>query len=107
MSTPRIGLTQKIDAPVEAVWAVVTDIGSADAVLSGVDAIELLSDGPYGPGTRWRETRTMFGLKDTVEMEVSESVPPERTVVLAEVGDVIYRTELRLRPAPTAAPSCR
>lgn len=98
MSTPRIGLTQFIDASPETVWAVVSDIGSAAGTLSGVDAIELLTDGPYGVGTRWRETRTMFGMKDTMEMEVAESEPGRRTVVLSPIGDLLYRTEFTLRP---------
>jgi carbon monoxide dehydrogenase subunit G len=98
MSTPRIGLTQFIDASPEAVWAVVSDIGSAAETLSGVVAIERLTDGPYGVGTRWRETRTMFGMKDTMEMEVAESEPGRRTVVLSPVGDILYRTEFALRP---------
>lgn len=98
MSAPRIGLTQFIDASPAAVWAVLTDIGSAAETLSGVDAIELLTDGPYAVGTRWRETRTMFGMKDTMEMEVGESVPGHRTVVLSPIGDLLYRTEFTLRP---------
>lgn len=98
MTAPRIGLTQFIDAPPAAVWAVLSDIGSAAEALSGVAAIELLTDGHYDVGTRWRETRTMFGMKDTMEMEVAESVPERRTVVLAPMGDVLYRTEFTLRP---------
>ncbi|MDN5601153.1 MAG: SRPBCC family protein [Brachybacterium sp.] len=98
MSTPRIGLTQHIDASPRAVWDVISDLGSAAEVLSGVDSLELLTDGPYDVGTRWRETRTMFGMKDTMEMEVAESEPGRRTVVLSPVGDLLYRTELTLRP---------
>lgn len=98
MSTPRIGLTQFIDASPEAVWTVISDLGSAAETLTGVDAIELLTDGPYDVGTRWRETRTMFGMKDTMEMEVAESTPHRSTVVLSPVGDLLYRTEFTLRP---------
>ncbi|MDN5901379.1 MAG: SRPBCC family protein [Brachybacterium sp.] len=101
MSTPRIGLTQYIDASPQAVWAVVSDVGAAADILSGIDAVELLTDGPYGVGTRWRETRTMFGMKDTMTMEVAESAPGYRTVVLSPVGDLLYRTEFTLRPHPS------
>lgn len=89
-----------IDASPQAVWSVVSDIGSAVEVLSGVDAVELLTDGPYAVGTRWRETRTMFGMKDTMEMEVGESEPGRRTVVLSPIGGLLYRTEFTLHPRP-------
>lgn len=52
MSAPQIGLAQFIAASPEAVWAVITDISSATGTLSGVDSIELLTNGPYRVGTR-------------------------------------------------------
>lgn len=55
MSAPRIGLTQIIDASPQAVWSVVSDIGSAADLLSDVDSVELLTDGAYGVGCRPRD----------------------------------------------------
>jgi carbon monoxide dehydrogenase subunit G len=66
-------LSQHIQAPPEKVWSVITDIPGSAATLSGVESVQLLTDGPYGEGTRWKETRKMFGRAETVEMWVAEA----------------------------------
>lgn len=72
----KISLTQHINAPADKVWAVISDIPGSAATLSGVDSIQMLSEGPYAEGTRWKETRTMMGRAETVEMWVIQSQPP-------------------------------
>lgn len=97
-TTPQLRLTQPIDADPAAVWAVLTDIGAAASTLSGVDAVEVLTEGPYAVGTTWRETRSVLGMRATEEMEVIEADEPRSTVVVARSGDVLYRTQFRLEP---------
>lgn len=60
-----------IQAPAERVWELATDIAAAERTMSGIDRVEMLSEGAFGPGTRWRETRTMFGRPATEEMWVT------------------------------------
>jgi carbon monoxide dehydrogenase subunit G len=74
----KTSLTQHIAAPAEKVWAVVTDIPASAATLSGVKSIQMLTEGAYAEGTRWKETRTMMGRAETVEMWVSQSRPPSQ-----------------------------
>ncbi|QYF89312.1 SRPBCC family protein [Arthrobacter sp. PAMC25284] len=69
-------LTQRIHAPAGAVWSVISDIPGSAATLSGIESVQMLSDGPYAVGTRWKETRSMMGRCETVEMWVSASEPP-------------------------------
>ncbi len=69
-------LTQHINAPVDAVWSVISDIPGSAATLTGIEAIQMLSDGPYAVGTRWKETRRMMGRSETIELWVSASEPP-------------------------------
>jgi hypothetical protein len=47
-----------------------TDLEHAAEHVSGIKQVELLTPGRFGLGTRWRETREVFGHLDTVEMEV-------------------------------------
>ena len=89
-------LTQHINAAPEKVWAVISDIPGSAATLSGVDAVQMLSDGPYGEGTRWKETRTMMGRQETVEMWVSQADPPRSTTVKALQGGADYTTHFAL-----------
>lgn len=96
MAGHEIALTRRIDAPRERVWAVLTDVRHAPRTLSGVDSVDLLTDGPYAVGTRWRETRTMLGRSETQEMWVAENDPRRRTVVRARSGGTDYETVFEL-----------
>ena len=89
-------LTQHINASPEKVWAVVSDIPGSAATLSGIDSVQMLSEGPYGEGTRWKETRTMMGRQETVEMWVAEADPPRSTTVKALQGGAAYTTRFSL-----------
>lgn len=91
-------LTQHIQASPESVWAVITDIPASAATLSGVESVQLLTDGPYGEGTRWRETRKMLGRSETVEMWVESVEPGRSTVVKALQGGADYTTRFSLSP---------
>jgi uncharacterized protein YndB with AHSA1/START domain len=68
----EIHVTRTIAAPPEAAWALSTDIPTSPQVITGINSAHMVS-GPegFGVGTRWRETRTMFGKGATEEMEVS------------------------------------
>jgi carbon monoxide dehydrogenase subunit G len=92
----KTSLTQHINAPAEKVWAVISDIPGSAATLSGIDAIQMLTDGPYAEGTRWKETRTMMGRSETVELWVSQADPPRSTTVKALQGGADYTTRFAL-----------
>src|SRR3712207_4813997 len=91
-----ISLTQHIQASPERVWTVITDIPGSAATLSGVDSVQLLTDGPYGEGTRWKETRKMLGRAETVEMWVADAEPHRNTTVRAVQGGADYTTRFSL-----------
>ena len=92
----KTSLTQHVNAPADKVWAVISDIPGSAATLSGIDAVQLLSDGPYGEGTRWKETRTMMGKSETVEMWVSQADSPRSTTVKALQGGADYTSRFTL-----------
>lgn len=89
-------LTQHIHASPEKVWSVISDIPGSAATLSGINSIQMLSEGPYGEGTRWKETRTMMGRSETVEMWVAQADPPRSTTVKALQGGADYTSRFSL-----------
>lgn len=52
------------------VFEVFSDLEAVGDRLSAVEEIELLTDGPIGVGTRWKETRELMGRSATEEMEI-------------------------------------
>ncbi len=64
-----------IGAPIEKAWALATDVERFPELVGGVDRVELLTDAPFGEGTRWRETRRMLDREATEEMWVAEIDP--------------------------------
>lgn len=91
-------VTRHIQATPDQVWAVITDIPGSAATLSGVEAVQPLTDGPYGEGTRWKETRKMMGRSETVEMWVAQVEVPRSTTVKAVQGGADYSTRFSLVP---------
>ena len=66
-----ITVSNQIDAPVAEVFERFTDLDGSPTRVAGIKAIEMLTTGPFGPKTRWRETREVLGRLDTAEMEVT------------------------------------
>lgn len=71
----QLTLTDSIAAPPDRVFAVMTDMDSVSKWMPNLVKIETVTSGPYGPGTRWRETRKMFGKEATWEFEVKRAEP--------------------------------
>src|SRR5699024_4269147 len=99
----QIDLSRHIAADPDVVWDVLIDIPGAPRTLSDVMSVEILTNKPYEPGLRWRETRKMFGIKATEEMMVVESEPPGATRIVAENGGTEYTTIFTITPDATGS----
>ena len=88
-----------IGAPPEAVWDRITDIERAAEPIPAIRRIEILSTQRRGLGTRWRETRIMFGREATEVMEITEWRPPREYVTCARSHGCDYRSTLRVTPS--------
>ena len=95
---PSVEVQATVAAPPERVFEAATDLASLPETMSGIDSVEVLSDGPFGAGTRWRETRTLYGRQATEEMWVTGFDPPRSYVVEAESHGARYRTEITFVP---------
>ena len=66
-----VTISNDIEAPVEQVFGLFADIERAAQYVSGIKRVEMLTQGPFGLRTRWRETRQVLGHLDSAEMEVT------------------------------------
>jgi hypothetical protein len=90
---------EHIEAPCEQVFARAADFARAPETITAIKKIEMLTPGPTRVGTRFRETRVMFGREATEEMEVVAFEPPRRIALGAESCGCRYHSELRFTPA--------
>lgn len=81
---PAVEITTTIAAPLARVFALFTDLEHAAQNIAAIQSLELLTPGPMRKGTRFRETRVMFGKQATEEMEVVDFVPGRSYSVAAE-----------------------
>jgi carbon monoxide dehydrogenase subunit G len=80
-----------------AVWAAITDIENAAAIISGIKKIEVLEKPATGlVGIRWRETRILFGDAATVEKRITDAAENEFYKTRAEDGGFVFFTTMRL-----------
>jgi uncharacterized protein YndB with AHSA1/START domain len=107
MTSRHVVVERRIAASRGRVWEALTDLDGMERVLSSVSKVEVLTDGAFGVGTRWRETRRMFGKDATEEMRVTASEPPERYVVEAASHGTRYISEWLLRADGSTATTVR
>ncbi|MFJ7075110.1 SRPBCC family protein [Streptomyces sp. NPDC098781] len=107
MTSKSVVVERKVAAGQGPVWEALTDLAGMERALSGVTRVEVLTDGAFGVGTRWRETRRMFGKEATEEMWVTVCEPPERYVVEAESHGTHYVSEWQVRADGPSASTVR
>ncbi len=71
-----INASKHFNAPQDIVWEVMADLENAADRIQAIVKLEVLTDGPVGQGTRFRETRIMFKREATEEMEITAWDPP-------------------------------
>ena len=82
-----------IKAPRQRVFGQAIDVANWDKIVTAIEKIEILTPGPIGVGTRFRETRKMFGQEASEEMTFAEFEPGSRFLLTAHSHGTRYRTE--------------
>jgi hypothetical protein len=100
---PSIEVTRRIAAPRAAVFARFSDLRDAPNVVTAIRKLEVLTDGPIGKGTTFRETRVMFGREHTETMTITAFDPPHGYEVGAESHGCRYRSSFRFVEAGPSA----
>lgn len=100
-----IQIHQQVAAPAQAVWDLITDIEHCPQFISGIQSVQRLDDGEgFGVGTRWRETRVMFGKSASEEMTVTAVDPGRSYTTEAQHGKAHYTSVMGVEP--TGPDSC-
>ncbi|MFT5198306.1 MAG: carbon monoxide dehydrogenase subunit G [Planctomycetota bacterium] len=88
----QITVSTQVAAPIEKVFQSFTQLEMAAERVASITSLEVLTEGPFGEGTRWRETRLMFKKEATEEMWVTGFKPPHSYNVEAESHGMKYST---------------
>jgi hypothetical protein len=73
----QFSLNEHINAPRDKVFAHASNFAGAPQFIKGIKKVEMLTNGPVGVGTRFKETRIMFNREATEVMEVVAFDPPK------------------------------
>lgn len=79
----RIAVEKHIRAPVERVFAKASDVHNWANQIGAITKIEVHTEGPVGNGTRFTETRTMWGKEASETMTFADFDPPNGFRLLA------------------------
>jgi hypothetical protein len=93
-----ISVKQHIRASAEAVFDAASDFANAPGRIKGIKKMEILTPGEIGKGTRFKETRVMFGKEATEEMEVTSFDRPSGYSLGCESCGCRYHCEFRFTP---------
>jgi hypothetical protein len=96
-------MTKRINAPVETVFDVASDLEHAAGRFRGIVKIELLTPGPVGAGTRWRETRRMMGREHTETLEMTAYDRPRSYTVGCDFCGATMETVFQFTPVEGSA----
>jgi uncharacterized membrane protein len=95
----RVSASAVVAAPIDSVWAVVSDPEHALSYMSGVTRWEVVSDEPRGLGARYRMLMRVGSAEVGGQIEIVEWVQP-RELAWTSITGVDQRGRWRLRPAP-------
>ena len=87
-----------VNAPCEQVFDVFADFKNAPARVDGIEKVEMVTGDDVGVGTKFRETRVMFGRESTEEMEVTEFEPGKKYTVEANSCGAHFQTIFNFKP---------
>jgi carbon monoxide dehydrogenase subunit G len=99
----QLQITHTLPAPPERAFQGLTNLENADAWMPDLIRIERLDDAASGVGSRWRETRKLYGKESTEELEVTAFEPPSRFGLRIDgsrgsSGSGIYTFDYNLSP---------
>ena len=86
--------THRSSAPPDRMWAVASDFAHAAGRIKAITKVEIMTPGPVGAGTRFREWRG----RQMVDMEVSAWSPPRSYSLRGYAVETEFASEIRCVP---------
>jgi carbon monoxide dehydrogenase subunit G len=100
----ELSVSREVSVSPEALWELITDLDRSPNVISAVTSVERLDDGiGFGVGTKWQETRLMFGREAVEVLEVTDLDPGRSYTVETDSGGAHYRSVISVEPAPAGS----
>ncbi len=99
----QMNVSTDVAAEPARVFALASDFPNLPGHVAGIIRVEMLTDGPVGVGTRFKETRKFGGRQATETMVVAEFDAPRSYVLKARSCGSIFRSRVRVEPAPGGA----
>ncbi len=93
-----ITIDRLIAADAARIWEVITDLDHAAELIRTITAVERVAGEGWEVGTRWRETRRLWGKAETEEMWVDAVDEPVETTIRSRSRGTDYTTVFRLEP---------
>lgn len=87
-------VAHRSSAPPERVWALASDFANAPECVRAITKVEMLTPGPVGQGTRFREWRG----RQVVDMEVAAWSPPRSYALRGNAMGTEFTSEIRCVP---------
>jgi hypothetical protein len=91
-------LTKHVAAPPAVAFSVFSDLEHAVGRVKAISKLELVTPGPVGVGTRFRETRKMFGKDCTEELQITAYDPGHSYEMSAQSCGAEFRTIFHFVP---------
>ena len=102
----RFEIVDTIAAPPEKVFRLITDVDRFGEWMPNFVRVENLTPGPLKIGSRFRETRKVFGRDSTEEFEVTQLDPPRLLALFVDgTKGTSKKGEFRFRHEFAPAPS--
>ena len=95
----RVEMEETVAASPERTFAVFSDFANSATHISGIIKAEVVTEGPIGVGSRFRETRRIFKREASEEMEITSFDPPRSYSLRAFSHGTDYRTRFDFTPA--------
>ena len=94
----EIQIRQRFALPPERAWESLVAFDRYPEWIESYEAVEFVGTQHEGVGTRWRQTRTVFGRSHSQVMEVTSWEGPRSFALVAEESGARYETRYELAP---------